>query len=408
MTVALFASAPGHMCFAPMSYKEPATQRPAKSTTEPKLPKQATKKSESGAKAQPSQALYAGLSLEAKARAAVVNAFVNSPVELTTVFQVKSIIGFGSNGVVLAAKNMTLEGAPATVAIKIIYKAEPSLNAPTPSEIDAFRTLSGTFNIPLITQYVADWQDANHFYLVSQIFGSNWEAASPLAIGDSFKPLAFKLTHEDKTTRFVFPFSSGSSDLWSWSQAHRAHMFQTEKHSFLPTEPVKHIVKQMATALSQIHAQGYYHGDVKIENCLVRGSDDADRPTIRLTDFGHAKKVDMPISSYGTQDVSPPEFLFDSPYDRASLDGTKADIFALGLVLYVLLNSDGELPAAVGAIRARMVGYEALLARDGGRYPFDAIPDLDESAWDLMNGMCQVDPSKRMSIEDILAHPWLA
>ncbi|KAI8611215.1 kinase-like domain-containing protein [Chytriomyces sp. MP71] len=163
----------------------------------------------------------------------------------------------------------------------------------------------------------------------------------------------------------------------------------------------------MATGLCQIHAKGYYHGDMKIENCLVRSNpSNPDAPSIRLTDLGHCKPVSAPIASYGTQDVSPPEFLFDSPIPREQVDGRAADVFALGMCLYLLLNADGELPRAVNAIRARMVGYQDLLSRDEGRYPLDEIADLEESAWDLLYGMCRVNPAERLTIEQVLEHKW--
>ncbi|KAJ3065578.1 hypothetical protein HDU98_011069 [Podochytrium sp. JEL0797] len=123
-----------------------------------------------------------------------------------------------------------------------------------------------------------------------------------------------------------------------------------------------------------MHLQGFYHGDVKIENVLVQ-SGGAAGPQARLADFGNAKPVSL------------------------DLDGRAADVFALGLVLCVLLNNDDELPAAAKQVMAGSTGYKQLIAFRNGEYPLGEMTDLDQSVWDFLFVMTRMDPTQRASID---------
>ncbi|KAJ3342879.1 Serine/threonine-protein kinase dclk3 [Entophlyctis luteolus] len=361
-----------------------------------------------------SKALYQGLSSEQKARVAVAQAFALSPAKLLVTYSVKRIIGFGSNGVVLAA---TLNGEP--VAIKIIYKTKAALKtAQIPSEICVLKQLTGTNgSCSRLLKYIDDWQDSSHFYLVTELFGSDWMSSSASAPDpgnlEKHSPLVFKAVFENITAKVSLDFAAGTSDLWAWTYAHRCHIWESSarQHTFLPLEPIKSIVAETSRALLEMHSLGFFHGDVKIENVLVQSSGRSNAlQTTRLADFGHAKHVSHGIRAYGTHEVSPPEFLPDSPFQMfsGSVDGRAADVFALGMVLYVLLNESGELPSAVRAIRGHELGYSELALEEGGSFPFDELAEVDALAMNLLNGMCRVDPRERLTIAEVLKHPWLA
>ncbi|ORY46945.1 kinase-like protein [Rhizoclosmatium globosum] len=227
------------------------------------------------------KSIYQNRTPEESARIAVFAAFVSSPVHFEQKYSVKRVIGFGSNGVVLAAT----QGSTTGVAIKIIYKSKPSFNAPNPPEIDILLQLSkSTSTSSNLLHYIEHWQDAQNHYLVTELHGSDWLAST----SPSLTPLSFTIPTTKKS--YTFPIASGSSDLWAWSFAHRQHLHNTEGHSYLPLHPVKRIVKQIALALQEMHGNGYYHGDVKIENVLV-GSD----VSVRLADFGHSRHVSQGI-----------------------------------------------------------------------------------------------------------------
>ncbi|KAI8611361.1 kinase-like domain-containing protein [Chytriomyces sp. MP71] len=360
--------------------------------------------------------LYAGLSAEEKARVAVMHSLSNSPEMLLSQLPVLSILGFGSNGCVLAATDQTSGPSTKKVAIKVIYKARVDSRVcsnETPAEIAILRQLSSKYPTSSILRYITDWEDSHHFYLVTEIFGSNWLAVTSQKDRpqeDTLLPLVFNSFHNGITIPHHLEIHSGSADMWAWSYAHRMHLFHTEGHSMLPLHPIRLLLQKIAHSLSLVHREGFYHGDVKIENILVEACSSGTGPAIRLADFGHARPAVTREGClrYGTHAIAAPEFLRDSPYAPVQLDGRACDVFALGMVFYALLNEDGKLPPVVQRVHEGAVGYRGLLTADDGRYPIPQVPDLDAIGLDLLQGMLRVDPVQRLRIDEILTHAWFA
>ncbi|KAJ3087989.1 hypothetical protein HK100_008188, partial [Physocladia obscura] len=345
----------------------------------------------------------AGLTSDHKARLAVINAFTHSPEQLLSKYLVRRIIGFGSNGVVLAA----LLNMQTPVAIKIIYKQKNRHSKPSP-DIEALKHLN-TLNCPNVLKYIDDWQDAFHFYLVTELFGSDWVASSPKISSSAplfhvtFKTPNHRLANgaAEANTMISLPFFAGSCDLWAWAVLHRTHAWESSaySHSLLPIVPIKQIIKQTASALAGMHSRGFYHGDVKLENVLIQSVDDG--IAIRLADFGHTQHISLRFDKYGTREISPPEMLWDSPYKMQELDGRNIDVFALGMMLYRLLNESGKLPRAAKSVNAGVIGYQDLLKMNGGLYPFGSLDDTDLEDLMMLNAMCMVEPDRRITMEQI-------
>jgi len=91
-------------------------------------------------------------------------------------------------------------------------------------------------------------------------------------------------------------------------------------------------MKSLFQAINHCHAQGVIHRDIKPENIMLAKSG-----AIRLIDFGLSKTADKKKLSTvaGTPYYMAPEVL-DGDY------GPKADIWSLGVLLYVLVS--GYLP----------------------------------------------------------------
>ncbi|KAI8611364.1 kinase-like domain-containing protein [Chytriomyces sp. MP71] len=348
------------------------------------------------------QPLYQGLSSEDKCHISLEYAFSHN-IQLKTRYSVHNVVGFGTNGCVLAARDLSRPETFSAVAIKIIYKPRAGKLNQISSEVQALKTFADMGSKSFILQYLDEWQDSCHFYLVTELYGSDWmsfAAPEERPAGTNYRPITVHGT--------TYTVHSGTSDLWAWSYVHRLHLFKTEGHTLLAFQPIQSVIKQVATALALIHSRSFYHGDVKIENIIIQstarlGAVVAEGAEVRLADFGHTKYVYYGIKAYGTRAVSPPELLSDSPFDCKELDGRAADVFALGMCLFSLLNKDCRLPD-----RVTQSCYADLVQANQGRFPFEGIPDLGEDGWDLLNGMCRVDPGGRMTIQQVLAHPWLS
>lgn len=108
----------------------------------------------------------------------------------------------------------------------------------------------------------------------------------------------------------------------------------------LPLAEVLEILAPVCAALDAAHQAGVIHRDVKASNVLVAAGDP---PTVKLLDFGVARATgpDDPVLTtagqrLGSAHAMAPELI------RGGTADPRADVYALGVLLYQLLT--GELP----------------------------------------------------------------
>jgi len=171
----------------------------------------------------------------------------------------------------------------------------------------------------------------------------------------------------------------------------------------LKEKEAKSIFKQLLSSLIYSHKQGIIHHDIKLENVLLSKN----RKKVKLIDFGLCEPVhDCSKLSQrwcGSFDYVSPEILAKTPYS-----GCKADVFSLGVILYSLLFS--QLPfdfnERVNEVVHRKRSHPSLKIPeidDDTGLPFD----VSSNAKDLVKKMLEIDPKKRISLEDITRHSWM-
>ena len=98
------------------------------------------------------------------------------------------------------------------------------------------------------------------------------------------------------------------------------------------------LLREIAAALSDLHALGYVHRDLKPENIFVDTS--SSEPSIMLVDFGLSKDAGdatrTAMRGAGTERYSSPEQM------RGDATTPATDVYALGVIAYEVLT--GELP----------------------------------------------------------------
>jgi serine/threonine-protein kinase len=104
----------------------------------------------------------------------------------------------------------------------------------------------------------------------------------------------------------------------------------------LPPEIAACIALQLADALSEAHAKGIIHRDVKPENVLIH----EDR-CVKLTDFGIAYMVDTHTFTATGQILGSPGHMAPEQVEGGTCDA-RSDVFSLGTVLYFCAT--GRLP----------------------------------------------------------------
>lgn len=156
-------------------------------------------------------------------------------------------------------------------------------------------------------------------------------------------------------------------------------------HGPLPPPFVAEVLRQLLAALDHVHGQGWVHRDVKPGNLLLDPSDPAERPHVRLTDFGIAVAVDEPRLTHTVDsgEIGTPGYM---PPERTADPDPRADLYAAGVTGRVLLAGarPGDLGAAPDGALGHVLGRltEPDLA---GRYASaqEALADLEvpELAW---------------------------
>jgi calcium-dependent protein kinase len=143
-------------------------------------------------------------------------------------------------------------------------------------------------------------------------------------------------------------------------------------------------MKQMVEIVKYCHDHGVIHRDLKPENWLMK-TDEADAQ-LMLCDFGFATfvKRDQPLREMvGTPEYVAPEVEEGNGYDQ------KADVWSLGNTLHLMLSG------------YRVLGGNQLCF---GLQPWPAISD---NAKNLVSRMLDPEPSSRIALGEVLAHPWL-
>uniref|UniRef100_A0A914ENN1 Serine/threonine-protein kinase 1 n=1 Tax=Acrobeloides nanus TaxID=290746 RepID=A0A914ENN1_9BILA len=127
------------------------------------------------------------------------------------------------------------------------------------------------------------------------------------------------------------------------------------------------------------------HRDIKDENIII----DLESGQIKLIDFGSGAFLsDEKFTNFeGTRVYSSPEWILYSKYD-----GIKATVWSLGILLYDLIA--GEIPFHRD--------YEICSGHIKWRR------EVSEECKDLIIKCLELDPEKRLSLEEVLKHPWIA
>ncbi len=182
-----------------------------------------------------------------------------------------------------------------------------------------------------------------------------------------------------------------------------------------PENVVKSATRILVLALRHCHNAKIAHRDIKPENILVCGDphtwhQNPDAGIVKLCDFGLC--ADIPEDGALLQDfVGSPGFFAPELLQRPAYDGARADLFSLGAVMVELIFGHDFF----GAVW--YPAYEDLLKVDRFAAAIaDAVarvrcgsnerPPLEPPLQALLNGLLEVVPERRKTVEELCHEEW--
>ena len=152
----------------------------------------------------------------------------------------------------------------------------------------------------------------------------------------------------------------------------------------------KSVFKQLIEGIQYCHSKSILHRDIKLDNILLSSNGE-----IKICDFGVSKLVkgdEKMTEQCGTPAYIAPEILLDRGYQ-----GFGIDIWSAGVVLYAMLY--GTVPFKAN----NMSELQKMIVK--AKYSLQDC--ISKEARDMLRCLLEKDPAKRISVTNILKHPWM-
>ncbi|XP_071830684.1 serine/threonine-protein kinase 33-like [Apostichopus japonicus] len=171
----------------------------------------------------------------------------------------------------------------------------------------------------------------------------------------------------------------------------------------LPEEEAKAVIKRLAKAVSYLHKNDIVHRDIKLENILLstNPSNPEDKLNIKLTDFGLSVvkggvgSDSMIQSMCGTPMYMAPEVIDNQGYSQ------QCDVWSIGVLAYMLIGGN---PPFSGRDEDSL--YENI--RKGELdFTTNIWKEVSTEAKNAIQGLLKVDPAHRITVHELLDHPWM-
>ena len=152
----------------------------------------------------------------------------------------------------------------------------------------------------------------------------------------------------------------------------------------------REIFLQLTHTVKYIHNNGIIHRDLKPENILF---EDKTFRNIKIIDFGISTHIHNNIKCVGTLPYIAPELL-----ERSTMESTAhVDIWAMGCILYEMVTGHVVYKGKKDIVKEKMLHRKKFV------YPMH----LSVEVVNLIDLLCRYEPSERITITNILKHPWV-
>ena len=215
-----------------------------------------------------------------------------------------------------------------------------------------------------------------------------------------------KLNHPN-ITKILEMFEDDDYILISMEYINGGNLFSfVKKRRKLSEKTAKFLFRQIILGIKHIHEHKIVHRDIKLENILIDLNNN-----IKICDFGIGRILtsnkQLLHDKCGTPMYMAPEILLSSK--SQGYEGFPVDIWSSGISLYIMLS--GTLPFNLKNNDSSSIDEESdnnyeLQYSIINKEP-KHIEKISDEARDLLKGLLNKNPNKRLTIEQILNHPWL-
>ena len=199
-----------------------------------------------------------------------------------------------------------------------------------------------------------------------------------------------------------------------------------KKRRKLSEKTAKFLFRQIIQGIKYIHEQNIVHRDIKLENLLIDLNNN-----VKICDFGIGRKIknknQLLHDQCGTLMYMAPEILLSSK--EKGYEPFPVDIWSSGISLYIMLsgtlpfnyknkkNEDDEEEEEENEEEEESFSEKSKSKKneeDNFKLQYSIvykepkkIEKISDEARDLLKGLLNKDPKKRLTCEQILNHPWL-
>jgi serine/threonine protein kinase len=153
---------------------------------------------------------------------------------------------------------------------------------------------------------------------------------------------------------------------------------------------------ELVGALHYCHRHGVVHRDVKLDNLCLRDAGGSGH--LMLVDFGYAAQTNDLQGFVGSPHFAAPEVHAARAPGAGSYAGTPADVWSAGIVLFALLahalpfGGDDDSDELRARVQAGAWGVE---------------PACEGAARALLGRLLDVEPSRRITLDEVCEHEWI-
>ncbi|UJR13676.1 hypothetical protein I4U23_000688 [Adineta vaga] len=164
------------------------------------------------------------------------------------------------------------------------------------------------------------------------------------------------------------------------------------KRKQLDEDETRKYIRQIVSAVDHMHRANVVHRDLKLQNFILDENED-----IVIIDFGLSNSLDEKgflTTQCGSPAYAAPEIFSHQEY------GPSVDVWSIGVNMYAMLV--GKLPFKVEQRSRNLAKLHACILKGC------EIPNtLSKDCKDLLTRLLEPSPTKRISMQEILRHPFL-